>query len=136
MLQDREEAEDAVQDSVLRAWIKLGTFRQGLLRPWFLTIVGNRCRSLRRSRKLPLLPLGNQTPVPSVEERVVQSLDLRRALMDLRHKDRVLVVLHFYLDLPFDEIAVVVGLRPAAVKARTYRAVRRLVPRLTEELAT
>src|SRR5215831_559483 len=51
MLLDRAEAEDAVQEATLKAWLKLSTFRTGAeLRPWFLTIVANHCRDLRRSR--------------------------------------------------------------------------------------
>src|SRR5215467_12613169 len=51
MLSDASLAEDAVQEALLKAWRKLHTFRSGCdVRPWFLTIVANQCRSLRRGR--------------------------------------------------------------------------------------
>src|SRR5215472_15212756 len=51
MLSDASLAEDAVQESLFKAWRKLYTFRVGEdVRPWFLTIVANQCRSLRRTR--------------------------------------------------------------------------------------
>src|SRR2546423_12473366 len=51
MLNDRGAAEDAVQESALKAWRHLGQFRAGSsLRAWVLTIVANECRSVRRAR--------------------------------------------------------------------------------------
>src|SRR5256886_15483713 len=51
MLNDRGAAEDAVQESALKAWRHLGQFRSGSsLRAWVLTIVANECRSVRRAR--------------------------------------------------------------------------------------
>jgi RNA polymerase sigma-70 factor (ECF subfamily) len=42
MLLDRDEAEDALQEATLKAWLKLGSFRKGAdPRPWFLTIGTN-----------------------------------------------------------------------------------------------
>jgi hypothetical protein len=49
LLHDRGEAEDAVQEAAFKAWRKLATVRSGApLRPWFLAIVGNHCKSVRR----------------------------------------------------------------------------------------
>src|SRR5258707_8910667 len=50
MLSDRTAAEDAVQESSLKAWRKLRQLRgdAGSLRPWFLSIVANECRMTRR----------------------------------------------------------------------------------------
>src|SRR5205814_10564768 len=51
MLNDRTAAEDAVQEAAVKAWRSFGRFRAGAeMRPWFLTIVANECRSARRSR--------------------------------------------------------------------------------------
>ncbi len=51
MLHDHHAAEDAVQDSAFRAWRKISQLRDGArMRPWFLSIVANECRSQRRSR--------------------------------------------------------------------------------------
>src|SRR5206468_1475292 len=50
MLRDRAAAEDAVQEAGMKAWRAAGRLRDdsGDLRPWFLTIVANQCRSIRR----------------------------------------------------------------------------------------
>jgi DNA-directed RNA polymerase specialized sigma24 family protein len=47
LLQDVDEAEDAA----FTAWRRIGNLREGSsLRPWFLGIVANKCRSVKRSR--------------------------------------------------------------------------------------
>src|SRR5439155_26314366 len=51
MLHDSQAAEDAVQEAAFKVWRKLGQLREGHeLRPWFLGIVANECRTVRRSR--------------------------------------------------------------------------------------
>src|SRR5450759_233214 len=54
MLADRSAAEDAVQEASIKAWRKLGQLRgdTGSLRPWFLSIVANECRMVRRQLSL------------------------------------------------------------------------------------
>lgn len=50
MLQDYDEAEDAIQEASLKAWRRLANLREGAnLRPWFLGIVANQCRSTSRT---------------------------------------------------------------------------------------
>jgi DNA-directed RNA polymerase specialized sigma24 family protein len=43
------------------------------------------------------------------------------------------LVLHFYLDLPLDEVARTIGVSPSAAKSRIYRAAKRLRSDLTLE---
>jgi RNA polymerase sigma factor (sigma-70 family) len=127
MLQDRVEAEDALQEALLKCWRKLNTFKVGTgLRPWFLTVVANQCRSIRRTRWWSVQRLavieGASTGPPSEAEH----MDLRRALRLLPSSQRLLLILHYYLDMSFEEMATIVGGRPEAVKSRTYRALRKL----------
>src|SRR5256886_17017775 len=51
MLHDRHAAEDAVQEGAIRAWRKLNNLRPGTeMRPWFLAIVANQCRTIARGQ--------------------------------------------------------------------------------------
>jgi RNA polymerase sigma-70 factor (ECF subfamily) len=128
MLRDRQEAEDAVQESALQAWKHYASFRAGAdLRPWFFAIVANQCRTFRRSRWFGLIRHPNpQASTPGIAEELDADLDLRRALNRLGHHDRLVLVLRYYLDLGFDEIATTLRISEDAARSRTHRAVRRL----------
>jgi RNA polymerase sigma factor (sigma-70 family) len=135
MLHDPQAAEDAVQEAALKAWRKLGQLREGqALRPWFLSIVANECREIRRSRwwsvqKWPETP----TVEESSPEGVVRGMELRRALRTLGRDKRLVLVLHWYLDLPLSEIALITGATVHAVEARLNRGIHELRRKLEEE---
>jgi RNA polymerase sigma-70 factor (ECF subfamily) len=132
MLHDREEAEDVVQEAALKAWSKLETLREAAsMKPWFLAIVANQCRTVRRGRWWSVLKLADPGSLPDVsEDRLAGGEDLRRALRRLDYSRRLVIVLHFYLDLPFEEVAATLGVSEEAVKSRISRAVRDLRLRL------
>src|SRR4051812_12236996 len=50
MLRDVPSAEDATQDTFVRAWSSISQFRGGLVRPWILRIATNRCLDLLRAQ--------------------------------------------------------------------------------------
>ena len=129
MLHDSSEAEDAVQEASFKAWRRLGNLRVGSsMRPWFIAIVANQCRGVSRSRWWSVTKaqaLDGQV-VPSVD--IAAAVDVRRALLRLRHDDRLIVVLRYYLDMPFEEIATTLGITPKAARIRVERAVHRLRP--------
>ena len=132
MLHDRQAAEDVVQEASLLAWRKLASLRrQEGMRAWFFAIVANQCRQARRGRWWSVLKLPEVVPVTSATERGNEpAADLRRAIRSLGHRKRLVLVLYYYLDLPFDEIASVLGGSEAAVKAMLYRTIRELRPAL------
>ena len=74
---------------------------------------------------VPLHPAGDQFDATST--------DLKSALLRLSPDERLPLVLHFYLDLPLDEVARTLGLSPAATKSRIYRTARKLRSDLTLE---
>jgi RNA polymerase sigma-70 factor (ECF subfamily) len=132
MLRRREAAEDAVQEAVLKAWRGIRRLHPETesLRPWFLTIVANECRSVRRGRWWSMLPIPTGARTGFNEQRMAEKTDLRQTLDRLKHQDRVLLYLFYWLDLPLEEIAQTMGITPQAAKGRLYRAVGRLRQRL------
>jgi RNA polymerase sigma-70 factor (ECF subfamily) len=132
MLGDRWEAEDATQEAVTRAWRKLHQLRPGMpVRPWFLAIVVNQCRNVRRTRWFKTVRLADVFQARTDVD--LEKLDLERALERLPGTDRQAIFMHFYLDLTIEEVAVVLGVSPSAARGRIYRACRRLRPGLVEE---
>jgi len=133
MLGDRAGAEDAVQEAAVKAWRKLRQLRgdAGSLRAWFLSIVANECRMTRRARWFSVLKFPELREAEP--EQPASYTDLRQALMRLSPDERLPLVLHFYLDLPLDEVARTLGVSPSAAKSRIYRAAKRLRSDLTME---
>ena len=128
MLQDRQLAEDAVQEAAVKAWRKLNQLREGTeMRPWFLGIVANECRTTRRGRWWGVLKMDAESrSAEAPDEAAVRGVDLRTALKRLRPDQRLVVVLYFYLDLPLEEIATIIGASFSATRGRLYRGIRDL----------
>jgi RNA polymerase sigma-70 factor (ECF subfamily) len=136
LLRSESDAEDAVQSAVLNAWRHFGQFRRGSeLKPWLLTIVANECRRQRRNRWWSVIKGAGATGEAERESGVADPAitDLRRALYRLPHDQRLVVILRYYLDLSFQEIAHTTGISTKAAKSRTYRALQRL--RLSPEVS-
>lgn len=131
MLHDRAAAEDAVQEAAVRAWRKLNHLRPGTsLRPWFLGIVANQCRTAIRGRWWSVLRVDNPDMLVGVgfEDSIVRGADLRAALLRLAPDQREALVLHYYLDLPLEEIAAIAGVPLGTVKSRLSRGIAALRP--------
>jgi RNA polymerase sigma factor (sigma-70 family) len=130
---DRDDAEDAVQEAALRAWRRRGNRHPGTaLRPWFLAIVANQCRETRRGRWASVLrfaepPETSAVPAPDIAGR----LDISTALRRLPYDIRLAVVLRYYLDLPFEEVAATSGCSVEAARSRVRRGLTALTTTLT-----
>lgn len=135
LLRNKDEAEDIVQDAAFRAWRKLSTFRRGSpFRPWFLAVVENQCRDLRRSRRVPATdaePIDN-----AAEQDTAAFVDLHNGLRRLSYDDRLIVVLRYFLRMPFDEIARTLGITEKAARLRVERAIKKLRPMLRMQEVT
>ena len=134
MLADRSSAEDAVQEASIKAWRKLRQLRGDVtsLRPWFLSIVANECRMARRQRWWSVLKVA-ELPSSRSGPEAESTSDLHGALLKLSPEERLPLVLHFYLDLPLDEVARALQVSQSAAKSRIYRAAKRLRSDLTPE---
>jgi RNA polymerase sigma factor (sigma-70 family) len=124
MLQDSEEARDAVQEACIMAWRKLSQLRgEAQLRPWFLSIVANRCRTVRRARWWSMVRLPDVHGEPGQNHDLESQLDLDRELRRLPSRQRTALFLFFYLDLSLADVAKIIGASPQAAKSLVHRAV-------------
>lgn len=138
MLGSHAEADEAVQD----AWIRLsraGTDDVENLGGWLTTIVARVSLNMLRARKArPERPMGVHLPDPVVgsadgahpEDQALIAdsvgLALQVVLDTLGPAERLAFVLHDMFDLPFDDIAALVGRTPAAARQLASRARRRV----------
>ncbi|MFS8146270.1 sigma-70 family RNA polymerase sigma factor [Rhizobium sp. BR 249] len=136
MLGSRSEAEDAVQE----AWLRLSRTDAagvGNLGGWLTTVVARICLDMLRSRKTrreePLeLPthdgIADPAKDPEREAAFADSVGLALlvVLQTLAPAERVAFVLHDMFDLPFDEIAPIIGRSSAAARQLASRARRRV----------
>jgi RNA polymerase sigma-70 factor (ECF subfamily) len=132
LLHDPQAAEDAVQESALKAWRKLAQLREGSdMRPWFFGIVANECRSARRSRWWSVMrePLPETAGDPP-HDAVLEGVELRRALRAMDPAKRLILILHWYLDLPLDEIAAITKTSLHGAESRLLRATHELKRRM------
>jgi RNA polymerase sigma factor (sigma-70 family) len=119
-----QDAQDALQSAMLRAFVALQTERRELeLRPWLFRIAHNESISiLRAHRRSSELDESLRDPA-SVEERVDDREALRvlrRDLADLSERQRVALFLREVNGLGHEEIAAMLGTTPAVVKQAIF----------------
>ncbi len=112
-------------------------FRAGnKLRPWFYTIAANvRRMHFRRAGRKPEAewnPDSHGEPSVGPLSSTPEQRTLRRALDQLRANQRDVLVLHYYEELSFSEVAEVLGISTSAAKGRAHRAYKLLRALLDE----
>jgi RNA polymerase sigma factor (sigma-70 family) len=129
VLRDPSEAEDAVHDAAVQAWLHWGELRdRDRLDAWFDRILVNGCRARMRRRSIRTVDLDSRPDVPGpdgfagLDDRDV----LHRALATLGADHRIAVVLRYVEDLSPAEIAARTGDREGTVKSRLHYALRQL----------
>jgi RNA polymerase sigma-70 factor (ECF subfamily) len=76
--------------------------------------------------------LGDLAPSKSPENTLTEErIDLARAMAQIPADQRLALALRYYLDLPMEEVAGVIGISLAAAKSRVRRALTTLAPALT-----
>lgn len=141
MLNDVQEAEDAVQEVFLRAYRRLDSYDpERRFVTWLLTIGSNYCIDRLRRRRYSWMTLDDVAFwLPSSEPGPERSAlaDERRAavqqaLQQLPASYRGVTVLRYWHDLSYLEIAEALGLSEATVKTRLHRARKMLMKALTD----
>jgi RNA polymerase sigma-70 factor (ECF subfamily) len=133
LLRRPEEAEDAVQEATFNAWRRQATFRSGSeIRPWFLAIVANQCRQMTRAGWWSVIRLAEpgEEPAGTGGASSEDVWILRQAISRLSPADRLVLVLRYYLDLSYDEVAATLRISPPAARVRAHRALARLRPKV------
>ena len=128
-LQDRTLAEDAVQETFLKAYQGLATFRGDCAeKTWLIRIAMNTCRNMRRNawfrfveRRFTLESLPSPAPYADAN-----SVLLAQEVMRLPRRQQEVILLHYYQGLTGREIAQTLGISDPAVSKRLKQAHIRL----------
>jgi RNA polymerase sigma-70 factor (ECF subfamily) len=140
---DREDASDALQEALVSAFRRAGSFRgDAQVTTWLHRIVVNACLDRIRRRKAKAtepLPddqdhrteLADRVPADDPAEASERRADVLAALRQLNEDQRAALVLVDMEGYSVDEAAEVLGCAPGTVKSRCARGRARLVPLLT-----
>ena len=141
MLGDQPSAEDVVQEAfcgLYRRWDRLASTDGALY--YVRTSVLNGCRSALRRRAVrhgfvQRRALADQLPAVSAETVVLggeEREEVIRALIRLPDRQREVLILRFYAELPDEQIGRVMGIRPGTVRSTAFRALDALGRALKE----
>lgn len=133
MLGEAQEAEDAAQETFLKAYRNLKRYDPN--RPfvnWILSIASNHCVDRIRRRRLHLVSYDEMPPSTDLSEDAAgpetalisaeREGRVRQILDALGSKDRAAVILFYWYDMSYQEIADTLSLTVSAVKSRLHRA--------------
>ncbi len=134
MLNNAEDAEDAAQETFLRAYRNLRRFDSS--RPfatWLLSIAAHYCIDQIRKRRMVVVSI-QDLPVPDLPDNepgleaklgLKQERERIRSLLDsLDDVDRAAVIMYYWYDFSYEEISTALSLTQSALKSRLHRARR------------
>jgi len=128
---DRHQAEDIVQETLLRAWRHAGELSRDDARPWLFTVArrlvvdGYRRRSAR-PRSVAAEAVIGSVPAPDELEGALLAWEVAEALRTLSAEHRRVLLEVHYRDRPVAEAAAVLGIPEGTVRSRTFYALRAL----------
>lgn len=150
LLRDASSAEDATQDTFIRAWSAIDSFRGGMVRPWLLRIATNRSYDVLRTRaRRPAWSLDaelfesepewttqarSETP-EAFATRSELGRVLEAALGELPDNQRLAIVFSDVQGYGYDDVAAISGVPVGTVKSRISRGRSALRDRLREDTA-
>ena len=143
---NREAAEDCGQETMIRIWRNLDSYRGDCaLESWVYRIAANCCmdflRKKKRDKSESVEPLREQgfdpaDPSPGTEEQVVAEDEhrrLREAITQLPEEQREALILTQLQKVPYEEAALLLNVSEGTIKSRVNRAKSRLKEILAEE---
>jgi RNA polymerase sigma-70 factor (ECF subfamily) len=133
-----ESAQDAVQETFLRAWRNLARLRADPreLRPWLTVVLRRVLIDAHRADRLRAITVAEDAvfdhAVDDGYDRLLERWRLDHALDGLSPSHRQVLVEIYYRDTPGDQLAVDLGIAPGTVRSRQHYALRALRRQLTD----
>jgi RNA polymerase sigma-70 factor (ECF subfamily) len=143
MLRNPEAADDITQKTFLKAYRALSGFQfKSSLKTWLSAIALNLCKTelMRPKREMVELeentmmgPMGDHDPNRDADELAHRRHLLQEALTDLPERQKEVVMLRIYQELPFKEIAEALESTETAVKVNFHHAMKSLRARMLKK---
>lgn len=125
-----EDARDAVQDTFLKAFLNLDSFRgECSEKSWLIKIARNTCLDMRRSawfRRVDKRIRVEDLPETSAPGASEEERELTAAVLSLPQKLKDAVILYYFQDLTMQETADILGISQPSVSSRLSRARKKL----------
>ncbi len=131
MLHAHPDADDALQNTYLKAWRAIDNFRgDSALYSWLYRIASNEALALIEHRKRHRVPMevlqpGATAHLSGPDGDEIQ-LKLEKALQLLPPKQRLVFDLRYFEEMPYEQIAHITGTSIGALKASYFHAVKKL----------
>lgn len=138
ILRDTEQARDAVQETLVRAWRDLPRLRDPeRFHAWLYSLTVHACLDIARRRRrrvaeVELTPLIDRA-VADTSSVIADRDQLERGLNRLKPEQRAIIVLRYYLDLSLPEAAVALGIPLGTAKSRLNSSLRALRTAISPE---
>jgi len=139
MLNNSGEAEEAAQEAFIRAWTKLDMYDpKRKFSTWLLSITSNYCIDQIRKRRALLLSIDEPLPPhpaltsdkakgPEAQMASSEQQDLvQELLQELPEEYRTAVILRYWQEMSYEDIAETTGSTISAIKSRLFRARKQL----------
>ena len=131
ILMNDEDAADAIQDTLLACWNKIGSLRQDrYFRTWMTRILINKCRDIQRKRRI-YVNIEECGEEPAAED--LYNLELKEALGLLDEKYRMVLTLYYLDGYSIADISKVLKIPKSTVQTRLQRGRKKLSEYFLEE---
>lgn len=135
MVIDHDDADDLVQETFIKVWNNLHSFREDAqLYTWIYRIATNECLNFLRKKKNRFF-----LPINDVQHELTQKLDsgahidgdeiqlkLQKALLKLPDKQRLVFNMKYFDEMKYEDIADITGTSVGSLKASYHHAVKKI----------
>lgn len=139
-LKNKEDAEDIVGEAVLDAYRQIESLREeSLFKNWIIKILTNKCKMKLKEYALykekpseNIVELSDEMAKRENQRDEFNRIELKELLMTLENEERFIICLSVFEGYKGDEIAELLGLKPATVRSKKQRALAKLAGLIKE----
>ncbi len=129
ILRDGYAADDAVQETLIRAWRDLRSLRDaGRFDAWLHRLLVRACQDQVRGRRRRAVEVGalelDRSDASDTYAPIADRDELERAFIELSIEQRAVLVLTHYVGLPAPEVGAILGIPPGTVYSRLHYGLR------------